>query len=729
MKQWARFVATRPRLVIAVSVVVVLLGGLWGAGVMDKLNLAGYDDPDSTSAQAERLIDGAFGRQTPDIVVIYTAPAGKTLDDIGPQVRARLDELPADRLAEPVESYWTAGGTRRLALVSTDHTKALAAVTLAGSPSERLSDYADLAEALTPPGIETQFSGLSALTDAYNEKSKEGVIIAESVAIPLMLILLVVIFGGVVAASVPVVVGGLAIVGSLGALRVVSLFTDVSAFALNTASIIGLGLAIDYGLFIVSRFREELEEEGRTPVEAAQQAVLTAGRTIAFSGLLLVCAFAGTMVFPISMLRSLGYGAMAAIAIAAVLSLTAVPAALAILGPRINALPWRRGAVQRGEERARRIWSDLATRVMRRPIAVTAVIVLALLALSAPLLGLRMGGINPNILPADDPVRVAQATMSAQFPNATDGASLLIRGQNGAAPSSDAVARVVSAAQNTDGVRLVVRLGEHEDMVLVRALLTAPDFSAGSEETVRSLEDIPSPDGTTVLVGGMNALRADSYDAILDAIPTALAVVVIAILLVMLIGFRSVVLPIKAVIMAALSLAATFGVLTWIFVDGHGAGLFGAEAGPLPLPALVVVVVAVFGLSTDYEVFLMSRMVEAREEGADTEEAVRVGVSRTGRVITTAASLFVIVTGAAALSDVTLVKVAALGMAIAILIDATVVRMFLVPAIVKLMGAANWWTPFRRSPTRSPAVDSVPVEGGSGEIRGESDLISPEVSG
>ncbi|MFD3706627.1 MMPL family transporter [Nocardia sp. NPDC058658] len=682
-------------MVVALALSIFVLSGIWGIGVLQNLNLAGYADPASGSSEAEKLISATPGGQRPDVVVVYTVPAGKTLADIGPTVTAQLAQVDPGLLAAPIESFWSAQGLRQIALRSTDQTRALATVVLAGDDGDKLRHYPDLADQLTVAGVQTEFAGYTALTAAYNTKSKTDVVLAESVAIPLMLILLVVIFGGLVAAAAPVIIGGLAVFGALGALRLISLFSDVSAFSLNIASIIGLGLAIDYSLFVVSRFREELGA-GRTPADAAVRTIETAGRTIVFSALLLGCAFAGSMAFPISMLRSLGYGAIAAISIAAILSLTALPAALALLGERINALPWRRGAAQRGEERAQRFWGRLAVWVMRRPVAVTVVIVTVLLAMSMPLFGIVTGGVNPNGLPADDPARQAQETVAADFPNATDGATLVVRGVAGAPPSASAVTQLVSEVGRIDGVRMAVRLAEVDDRVLIRALLTAPDFTPAAENTVRALQRIPAPADATVLVGGMNAQRVDSYDAIVGGIPLAIAVILVATLLLMFLGFRSIVLPLKAVAMAALSLGATFGVLTWIFVDGHGAGLLGVEPGPLPLPALVVVTMAVFGLSTDYEVFLMSRMVEAHDAGASTEESVVSGVARTGRVITAAAALFVIVTGAAALSDVALIKVAALGMAIAIVIDATIVRMLLVPAIVKLMGNANWWTPLRR---------------------------------
>ena len=691
MTTWARIVTSWPRTVLALVVPLVLLSGVWGIGVLDRLNLAGYTDPGSESARADELTQATFGRLAPDILVLYTAPDGQTVDDIGPQVVAQLAAVDPTVLARPIESYWTSNPLLRQALVAADRSMALAVVTLDGTDTERLRHYADLVPQLTVTGVDTQFAGYSAVTAAFNEESKTDVAIAEAIAIPLTLVLLVVIFGGLVAAPIPVIVGVLTVFSALGVLHAISIVSDVSAFALNVTTLLGLGLAIDYGLFMVSRFREELPEFG--PAGAAARTVQTSGRTIAFSALLMTCAFAGALAAPISMLRSLGFGAIAAVVLAAFLSLTAVPAALTLLGPRIDALPWRRGAVQRGEARARRLWGSVADRVLRRPVVV-AVSILALLALlSAPALGIQTTGIDVHGLPPDNPTRIAQEHVTTHFPNATNGATLVVHGADGAAPPPESVARVMAQAQQVDGVRLVVQLDARDDVVLLHAALTSGDFTDDAWSTVDRLRTIADPPGATVLVGGENALGADTNAAILHSIPLMLTVMVGATLVVMFFGFRSIVLPLKAVAMAAISLTATLGVLTWVFQEGHGAGLFGAEPQALPLPALVVVVGAVFGLSTDYEVFLMSRMVEAHDDGASTHEAIRTGIARTGRVITAAAMLLIIVTGATALSDVSLIKIGGIGMAIAILIDATVVRMLLVPALVKLMGRANWWVP------------------------------------
>jgi RND superfamily putative drug exporter len=691
MDWWARVVTARPLVVVLATVAAVLACGLWGLGVFDRLNLAGYADPTSESARADRLVDQHLGRRTPDIVVVYTAPAGKTVDDIRAPVADRLAAVDKSVLAKPIESYWTSAPRQSLALVSADHRRALAVLTLTGDDSQRLKTFNEVSPGLRVPGVQTDFSGQSATTAAYNTESKHDLALAESVAIPLTLALLVVIFGGFVGAAIPVCVGGLAVFGSLGALRVLSMFTDVSAFAVNIAAILGLGMAIDYSLLTVSRFREELGR-GLDPVEAARRTVATAGRTVLFSALLLACGLAGMSVFRLSMVRSLGYGAIAAVGLAAFLSLVAVPALLAILGLRVNALPWRRGAAQREEARAYRFWSALATKVTLRPVMVAVPIMLGLMLISAPISDVSLGGLDIKDLPKSNTVRATQELITAEFPLVNNGATIVIRGEGGPPSEADST-RFAAAARSAEGVSQVDPLASTDDMTNLHAVLSSDDFTNAARDSVAALRALPAPPGLTVLIGGENAVRADSNTAIIDGLPVMLAIMITATLVLMLLAFRSIVLAFKAVAMASLSLTATLGILTWIFVNGHGAALLGVDPRPLPAAAIIMVIAVTFGLSTDYEVFLVARMAEAHDKGADTAESVRKGMASTGRVITAAASLLVIVTGAAGLSDVALMKIAGIGMALAIVLDATVIRMLLVPALVTLIGPANWWMP------------------------------------
>ncbi|MDM7490267.1 MMPL family transporter [Rhodococcus sp. CSLK01-03] len=693
MNRWATFVVDRRWWVLGLAVVVVVLAGIWGAGVFGRLSQGGFYDPGSESAEVQRIVDDNFGPQTADIIAIYTPPPGRTVADIGPEVTAVLDRFAAEVPTHSIDSYWSATPPAKQLLLSKDGGSAAAAVTLEPGSEITVQTFQGLLPKLEVPGVDAQFAGNSVVGVAFTTRLERDLLSAEAIALPVTLVLLVFIFGGLVAAAVPVFVGVLAVLSALATLRLLTMYTEVSSFALNVTSLIGLGLAIDYGLFIVSRFREELDS-GADPATATHRTVLTAGRTVMFSGLLLMCAFAGMLVFPQALLRSLGLGAIAAVLSAAVLSLTAIPALLAILGHRINALTWREGAARRGEARARRFWGSVVTKVMRRPALVAVTITAGLLLLATPLLRASFGEIEYTALPAGDPARAATQTLLDEFPSTGNGVTLVLRGDDGSGPAPAAVTAVSRAAAEVDGVAQTVTVAARNDVVVLLAL-----YAQGVEETpqageiVRELRDLPPPPGTDLLVGGGRAMVDDSNAAIARSMPAMIAVMVLSTLVLLFLAFGSVVLPLKAVAMAGLSLAATFGVLTWVFQLGNGAELLDVTPSPLEPSFVVLILAVVFGLSTDYEVFLMSRMVEARAAGASTEEAVRFGTERTGRVVTSAALLLIVVTGAFTISGLSIMRFLGVGMILALIIDATVVRMLLVPSLVKLMGEANWWAP------------------------------------
>ncbi|MFF0815573.1 MMPL family transporter [Rhodococcus sp. NPDC003318] len=689
MTRWATFVVSRKWWALAVAVLAVVVAGVWGLGVFGKMSQEGYFDPNSEAAQVSTLINRELGQQSPDIVAIYDVPDGKTVADIGPQVQQTLADFRKAWPTRSVTSYWSVDQASATQLLSEDGTKALATVFVDWDAGPRLTDLDAMASALSPPGIDAEFAGGTLVGHSFNQHLQQDLVKAEAIALPITLLLLVVIFGTVTAAAVPVFVGMLTVFSALGTLRLLTEITEVSSFALNVASLLGLGLAIDYGLFIVSRFREELAA-GSEPPAAVRRTVLTAGRTVMFSGLLLVCAFAGMLVFPQPVIRSLGFGAIAAVTSAALLSLTAIPALLAILGHRINSLAWRRGAVERGEERASRFWSRVVTGVMKRPVVFTVTIVAGLLVLASPLLRVSLGEITYTALPADDPARIATETLSTEFTSTGDSASVLLRGEDGSPPTTPQLAEFTAQARALDGVAQVTLVATPGDASVLNATFAN---AVPPAETVQALRAIDPPEGTEVLVGGGAALTVDTNDSIVAHLPLMITIMVVSTLVLLFLAFGSVVLPIKAVAMAGLSLAATFGMLTWIFQQGHGAAMLGVTPNPLEPTFVVLILAVVFGLSTDYEVFLMSRMVEARANGASTEEAVRIGTARTGRIVTAAAALLIIVTGAFTLSGLSIMRFLGVGMIIALIIDATVVRMLLVPALVKLMGEANWWAP------------------------------------
>ncbi|MFD4367204.1 MMPL family transporter [Rhodococcus sp. NPDC058521] len=696
MTTWAGVVLRHRLAVLLTSVVIVVLSGAFGATVMDRLSAGGYADPGSEAVATEKLIEDHYGRQTPDVVALYTAPEGRTLDDLGPDVQARLDGLDSNLLARPVVSYWNSPATKKQ-LATADGTQALALVYLDGDENQRLRGFEDVREDLTVPGVDTQLTGFSALADDINSQSEKDLIFAESLSLPITLVVLVLVFGGVVAASLPVTVGVLAVLGSLASLRVISEWFEVNVFAVNVASLLALGLAIDYGLFVVSRFREEITA-GRSADDALVRTMSTAGRTIGFSALLLVCAFAGTLVFPQPMLKSLGFGAMSAVAMAALMSLTVLPAALALLGTRIGKWTWNANAFERGEARARRFWGATTGAVLRRPGLVAVTIGALLLLLAAPINAIALGDVDHTALPADSKARATAEHLAAEFPAANSGVLVVLEDAEGGAPENTAVNDAVRELKAVDDISDVSPLGAAtEEFVALRVEMSVPDRSQDAMRVVDDIRAIDHP-GVHWQLGGTTASTSDGVDTIVRMMPVMLAVMAAATLILMFVAFGSVVLPIKAVVMAFLSLGATFGVLTLIFHNGFLANQLGITPGPLAAGMVVLVISVVFGLSTDYEVFLLSRMVEARAEGADTAEAVMTGATRTGRVVTAAAALLILVTGAFTLSELTPMRFIGIGMITALLIDATLVRMLLVPALVKLMGRANWWP---RTPSTS----------------------------
>lgn len=695
MTRWASFVVSHKRWVLAVAVIVVALSGVWGLGVFGKLSEGGFVDPGSEAAEVSRLIEG-LGQASPDIVAIYTPPEGLTIDDIGPDVTAVLDEFQSQYSVENVSSYWTANAATKPFLTSNDGTKALATVTLGPDSGVTFATFGDLPPQLEVPGVTSQFAGGSVVGVSFSSTLQSDLVRSEAIAIPITLVLLIIIFGGVVAAAVPVFVGILSVVSALAILRVLTAVTEVSSFSINVASLLGLGLAIDYGLFIVSRYREEMRA-GAEPADAAVRTVLTAGRTVIFSGLLLICAFAGMLVFPQPVVKSLGFGAMAAVTGAAVLSLTAVPALLAILGHRINSLTWSKGASDRGEARAQKFWGGVVTKVMRKPGIVAAAIVAALLVLSSPIVKIALGEVDYTALPQDDPARIAVETLNTEFPTTGEGATIVLRGTDGQKPQGAPIADITQQAEAVDGIARVEFTGSKDDFVAIQATFGEPTDGEtemeSSSNSVAELREMTPPDGTELLVGGSRALVDDGNAAIEEWLPVMIAIMVISTLILLFLAFGSIVLPIKAVLMAGLSLGATFGALTWVFQEGHGAELLGITPAPLEATFVVLILAVVFGLSTDYEVFLMSRMVEARAAGATTEEAVVIGAQRTGRIVTAAALILIVVTGAFTISDLSIMRFLGLGMILALIIDATIIRMLLVPSLVKLMGEANWWAP------------------------------------
>ncbi|EWC58402.1 putative membrane protein [Actinokineospora spheciospongiae] len=679
-RAWGSAVHVHRWLVLTIALVLTVGGGLWGLGVFDKLTQGGYDDPASESYRVDQVVEQELGQKPAEVVILYTA-ANVDDPDVARKVTASLDALPASAVAQRVD-YWS---TRQAALATPDKTRALATISLAGDSTDaRQKAYEQIADRLEVDGVRTEVGGQVPTEVAMTEQSTSDLVVAEAISLPITLILLVVIFGTVVAASLPVLVGGLSIFGSLAVLRLLSLGLEINTFAVNVATLLGLGMAIDYGLFTVGRYREELAA-GATPQQAVARAIATAGRTVAFSATLLVIALAGLLVFPMDFLRSMAYGGMSAVAIAALLSLTLLPALLSILGHRVEkgAVPWRKnnGPSENG------LVGRLADAVMRRPVWFAGAIVAVLLVLAVPFTGATFGTADEKQLPPGDPHRATAETIATNFPAASNNtATVLLRGVDEAG-----VQAFTAEASKIPGVLGVAPKGAKDGVVALTVPLQGDAASPQSHDAVVALRELPS--GGEVLVGGFPARTADQFTSISDGVPWMVGTLVLATLVLMFLAFGSVLLPVKAVVMSALSLSATYGVLTFVFEDGHGAGLLDVTPQPMQAGMLVLVGAVVFGLSTDYETFLLSRVVEARHTGLSTRDAVRTGLVRTGPMITAAALLLAVVTGAFGLSSLQSMRLIGVGMIVALLLDATVVRLLLVPAVIRLFGDRAWWAP------------------------------------
>ena len=690
-----RFVAHRRVLVLVFLVLVMATLSVAGSMLGKPFGQGGFEDPKSGWATAERLEQEAYGRDAlGDVVVTYHAPAGTTVDDPAFQdpIRASLETLRGE-FPDQVTGVTSFVFNQSPALVNRDVGIAVASIQIAGEDEEILENFREVEDRIPVAGIQTDIAGLQPVAGALQDGMDADLVRAELIALPLVFILLIVVFGGVVAASLPVAVGILTILGSLGALHLLSLLTPVNSFSQNVVTLIGLGLAIDYGLFVVSRFREEMAE-GYPPEAAVRRTVATAGRTVVFSAVMVGVTLSGLLVFPQAFLKSVAYGAIAAVILAALLSVTLLPAVLVLLGHRVDMLGISRLQRHRTREEVENgLFGRVADFSMKHPVAVAVPIVVVLVALIIPFSGVKFGGINETYLPPDDTTRVAQEQYDQNFPGTrTDPVKLVVIGSDGTSLS-----QIRAEANNAPGLTgpfQFARSGQQDeqgrDVVVLQSGLLDRNAPA---DTVEYLQKFPIPAGTEVYVGGNPAMESDSVDALVGGLPWFVLYVLIATTILMFLAFGSLVLPIKAAIMNMLGLGATLGILTWIFVDGHGADLLGFTPGPLTSPVVVLLMAIIYGLSTDYEVFLISRMVEARARGARTADAIRSGVATTGGIITSAALILIVVTGAFAFSEIVMMKYIAFGMIAALIIDATVIRMLLVPAVMQLLGPDCWWAP------------------------------------
>ena len=694
IERWGAFVARRALAVLLAGVAVTIAAGAYGFGVFDHLSQGGFDDAQSESARELAAERETFGNQNVDVIAIYSSPDHVASD---PAFREGVEQVVgglAPGTTTAVIPYYDAPADA--GLVSEDGHSAQVLISLAGdSQDDYLSHYDELAPTLAAPsqsGLETDLAGAFAVYNDVNEITSEDLKRAEAISLPIVVLLALLIFGSLVAASMPALVGVLAMVGALALVRAITTFTEVSVFSVNVISLLGIGLAIDYALFVISRFREELAllpvDDPDAASTAIRRTMTTAGRTVLFSGLTVAAAMSSLLIFPQAFLKSMGYGGMAAVLVAMLAALTVLPATLRLLGRRVDAgrLPWRRHRpVEAGDAHGR--WAALARGVMRRPWLVIVVTVAGLLLLASPFLGAKWGSVDHRVLPPDAPAHQAAEKLS-EFGPETSTASLLVRGASEAdvAAYADAVAQV-------DGVVGVQPVASNADATLLRASWEGNSQTEASQAMVEQIREVRPASGD-VLVGGLSADTVDLIDSVGAHLPWMGLIVAGVMLVLLFVAFGSLILPVKAVVMNLFSITASFGVVTWIFSDGHLSDLLGfTPQGFLDATNPILMLAILFGLSMDYEVFLLSRVREQYDRTGDNDVAVATGVQKTGRIITSAAVLLAVVIGAFALSGIVFMKMLGIGMLVALLVDATVVRALLVPATMKLLGRLNWWAP------------------------------------
>ncbi|MGY2039632.1 MULTISPECIES: MMPL family transporter [Nocardia] len=702
--RWGDLVYRLRFVTIGIVVAGLLALGGYGLGLEDHLSSSGWDDPTSESARAARIKDGAFERDhNSDVIVLYTAPEGKTIDDpeFSGKIVENLAALPRehpDEITKINGIYWRNDANipvQTSVFASKDKKYAFASIAIKGdNDTEMVRNYRKVKNVFFIPGVDVQVTGLQAVAGTLNDTMADDQKRMEILAIPAVAILLFLIFGGIVAAGLPLIVGGLTVIGAWGIVRFITEFTEVNSFVSPVVSMIGLGLAIDYGLFIVSRFREELAE-GYDTRAAVRRSVMTAGRTVVFSATMIVASLGGMLLFPQGFLKSVAYGAIATVTLAALSSITVLPAMLAVLGKRVDMLGLKRfRKTKTADEVESGFWGASTRWVMKHPLKIAIPLCIVLLLLIIPVKNLSFGGINERYLPPDNPTRLAQKEFDSVFPlRKSDPIELVfVVDDPSLAPAVGKVVKEASQAPGLAGEFAYPPSTAPNDKTIFKTstpLANSEDY----DPTIDYLRSMEVPDGVTMLVGGQPTIQKDSIDALLSRMPLMIALVLFVTTLLMFLTFGSLVLPIKAALMSALGLGSTLGILTWIFIEGHGAGLLNFTPQPIMSPVLVLIIAIIYGLSTDYEVFLMSRMVEARAQGASTTEAVRIGTAQTGRIITAAALILLVVTGAFAFSDLVMMQYIAYGMIAALFIDATVLRMLLVPATMKLLGDDCWWAP------------------------------------
>jgi len=688
--------------VLSAYLLSLVIFGVFGVQVFGAMKSEGFNDPGSDSSRAAQILADEFDNRDPLVILAIQTPTNPDVD--APAVQSLLDEVARiDGVADLI-SYWSTGGAEQFLGVD----GRTAQVVIFGSEViDRETVAADIVDSST--GIQGELEvfafGSEVVGNAFTEQISSDLVRAEIVAVPIITILLIFVFGSLVAAGLPFLVAGGTILGSFLVLFLISRLTDVSVFSLNLVTGLGLALGIDYALLIINRFREELRED--VPVSrSVAVTVATAGKTVFVSGVAVAIALASLLIFPQYFLRSFAYAGIAVSVLAVVGALTALPALLSILGRNVNRLKVRRGDLTPKEDGA---WARIARFVMRYPWPVLLSTIALLLVMATPALGAVFGQVDERALPSDNPAAQAGQVLRDQFPS-NDATPYDIVLRTPASPEEVQAYAVelslipdverVTTADNiiVDGVVVAANLDaatwSTRDATRIEAVSAVRPIDPAGAALVAEIRGLEAP-AEEVLVGGVAATEADATSAVVDRVWVVALWLAIATLIILFLFTGSVLIPIKAVVLNLLGLAATLGALVWVFQGGHLTWLTGdyTQTGTIDISTLALIAVIAFALSMDYEVFMLSRIKEEHDAGKSTEEAVAMGLQRTGRIVTAAALLIAIVFASFLTSGATNIKQLGFGVTVAILLDATVVRALLVPSFMRIAGKANWWAP------------------------------------
>jgi RND superfamily putative drug exporter len=715
-------------LVLLVALGAVIVSAAFGIHAPGRLKGGGFTSPNAPSQIAANRLESSFGG-SPSVIFVVQARTGTVDDAAVTAAGTQLAHNVARSAGVTFESdYWS---THSPSLRSRNGTQALVVVNLAGSDSKVQNEAKSLVNHFSVPAkdagpVTVAAGGYAAVNQAATNQIAKDLALAEGIAIPLTALLLIIAFGSAISALLPVAMGVTSIVFTLFMLWVLSGLTSVSIYAINLTTAMGLGLSIDYSLLIVNRYREELAN-GREPTNAVVAAISTAGRTVAFSAATVAAALAALLLFPVYFLRSFAYAGISVVFISTISAVVILPALLTILGPRVNAgrISFLAKRAASGGESP--FWRTVATRVMARPLAAGLPIVALLLVLGAPFLHVKFGTPDDRVLPTSAAARQAGDALRTNFSvNASDTIDVVTAKPLTATAAAD-YSRTLSQLNGVTTVKGPA--GVWSDGTLTtppgaataryqansaswfEATISADPLGGAAAHLVHEVRALPAPSGVTTYVGGQAASLVDQKHDLASRLALAIGLIAITTFIILFLFTGSVVLPLKALVLNALSLTAVFGALVWVFQDGHLSGFLGFTPTPTSTTMPLLLFCIAFGLSMDYEVFLLSRIKELHDAGANNEEAVAGGLARTGRIVTTAAGLLAVTFIAFGLSKVSFIQMFGLGTALAILVDATLVRGVLVPSFMRLAGDANWWAPppLRRLYRRIGLTDSVPV--------------------